>query len=175
MRIQIDTSRSGSWYGNGANSTPLTTLKMALLAPMPSASVRDAGRGERRVAAHAAQRVARVLNHRLETRQAAAIAMRLADARDAAQFREGAAARLGGRHAGAEVVVDVQLQVAVELGVELALGAGAAEDAGEANQPGAGESHDGSSPVRKRVMIAEVSSHCRVSRSICRRPARVSL
>ena len=33
------TSRSESVYGNGLNTTALTTLKMAVLAPMPSASV----------------------------------------------------------------------------------------------------------------------------------------
>ena len=36
------TSASGSGYGSGRSSTPLTTLKMALVAPMPSASVRTA-------------------------------------------------------------------------------------------------------------------------------------
>ena len=33
-------SRSGSGYGSGFSSTPLTTLKIALFAPIPSASVR---------------------------------------------------------------------------------------------------------------------------------------
>ena len=36
------TRRSGSAYGRGFNSTPLTTLKMALLAPIPRASVSTA-------------------------------------------------------------------------------------------------------------------------------------
>jgi hypothetical protein len=36
----MNTSRSGCGYGSGFSSTPLTTLKIALLAPMPSASVR---------------------------------------------------------------------------------------------------------------------------------------
>ena len=35
----MNTSRSGCWYGSGFNSTPFTTLKMALFTPMPSASV----------------------------------------------------------------------------------------------------------------------------------------
>ncbi len=39
---QTPTSRSGSWKGSGFNSTPRTTLKMAVLAPMPSASVSTA-------------------------------------------------------------------------------------------------------------------------------------
>ena len=36
------TRRSGSGYGSGRSMTALTTLKMAALAPMPSASVRSA-------------------------------------------------------------------------------------------------------------------------------------
>jgi hypothetical protein len=36
------TMRSGSGYGSGRSTTALTTLKMAVVAPMPSASVRIA-------------------------------------------------------------------------------------------------------------------------------------
>ena len=36
------TSRSGSGYGSGCSSTPLTTLKIAVVAPTPSASVSTA-------------------------------------------------------------------------------------------------------------------------------------
>ncbi len=36
------TSRSGSGYGSGRSRIPLTRLKIAVLAPMPSASVRTA-------------------------------------------------------------------------------------------------------------------------------------
>ena len=38
----IRTSASASGYGSGRSSTPLTTLKIALVAPMPSARVRMA-------------------------------------------------------------------------------------------------------------------------------------
>src|SRR2546425_1147383 len=38
----IRTSRSGSRYGRGCNNTALTTLKIAVFAPMPSASVSTA-------------------------------------------------------------------------------------------------------------------------------------
>jgi hypothetical protein len=34
-----ETSRSGFWYGKGRNITALTTLKIAVLAPIPKASV----------------------------------------------------------------------------------------------------------------------------------------
>jgi hypothetical protein len=36
------TMRSGSGYGSGFSKTAFTTVKMAVLAPMPSASVRTA-------------------------------------------------------------------------------------------------------------------------------------
>ena len=36
------TRRSGAWYGNGRRSTALTMLKIAVFAPMPSASVSTA-------------------------------------------------------------------------------------------------------------------------------------
>ena len=38
-------SRSGCGYGSGLSITPLTTLKIAVFAPMPSASVRIGDRG----------------------------------------------------------------------------------------------------------------------------------
>ena len=38
--LVMKSSRAGSGYGSGLSSTPLMTLKIALLAPMPSASVR---------------------------------------------------------------------------------------------------------------------------------------
>jgi hypothetical protein len=38
----MNISRSGCGYWSGCRTTPLTTLKIAVLAPMPSASVRIA-------------------------------------------------------------------------------------------------------------------------------------
>jgi hypothetical protein len=40
--LRTATSRSGRSTGNGRNTTALTTLKIAVVAPMPSASVRMA-------------------------------------------------------------------------------------------------------------------------------------
>jgi hypothetical protein len=40
--LVISTSWPGSGYGNGRRITPLTTLKMAVLAPMPNARVKIA-------------------------------------------------------------------------------------------------------------------------------------
>src|SRR5215211_1518957 len=42
--LPIATSRSGDGKGSGFSNTALTTLKIAVLAPMPSASVRTATR-----------------------------------------------------------------------------------------------------------------------------------
>jgi len=38
--LVMKTRRSGDGYGRGLRMTPLTTLKIAVLAPIPSASVR---------------------------------------------------------------------------------------------------------------------------------------
>jgi len=42
LAVQRKTIRSASRYGSGRRRTLLTTLKMAMFAPMPSASVRIA-------------------------------------------------------------------------------------------------------------------------------------
>ena len=42
QRLHTITRRSGSLYGSGDSSTARKTLKMALVAPMPSASVTTA-------------------------------------------------------------------------------------------------------------------------------------
>jgi hypothetical protein len=39
VRSHSDTSRSGSRYGSGLSNTALTTLKIAVFAPIPNASV----------------------------------------------------------------------------------------------------------------------------------------
>ena len=41
--VQLNASRSGSRYGSGRSSTPSTTLKIAVVLPMPSASVSHSG------------------------------------------------------------------------------------------------------------------------------------
>ena len=42
LSIHTIASRSGAGYGSGRSSTPLATLKIALLAPIPSAIVNSA-------------------------------------------------------------------------------------------------------------------------------------
>ena len=74
--------------------------------------------------------------------------MRLLGRLDAAKRDQRLPSRLGRRHAGAQVVVDVQLQVAGELVGELALGMGTAKERRYANRPGAKVlQHDASAPV----------------------------
>ena len=55
--------------------------------------------------------------------------MRFADARHAAKLGEGAAAGLVRRHAGADVVVDVEIEMALQLVGELALTASGRDEA----------------------------------------------
>ena len=60
---------------------------------------------------------------RLADGDGAAIAILLLDRFDGPELEAGGAQRLVAAHAGAEVVVDVKLEVALELGRELALAA----------------------------------------------------
>ena len=63
-----DTSRSGSGYASGRSITPLTTLKIAVIAPTPSAMVRTAtavNAGLRRSARSAKRRSAATLSRGL--------------------------------------------------------------------------------------------------------------
>ena len=61
QRLHTITRRSGSLYGSGDSSTARNTLKMALVAPMPSASVIDGDHGKAGLAAEGAKAEAEVL------------------------------------------------------------------------------------------------------------------
>ena len=115
----------------------------------------------------------------LEAGQTAAIAMGFPGAGNAADPDERLAARFVRCHAGADVVVGVQIDVALQLVGEVPLAGAGPNEAGDSRPPRAQRSHVSppysSLAARKRVMIADVSAHCRVSRSICFRPALVSL
>ncbi len=172
--------RSASANGSGFNTTALTTVKIAVLTPMPRprmtmpASAKP-GRLDQR-----ADAVAHVAQQRFKRRQAAAIAIRLLGALDAAERDHGAAAGLGRRHAGADVVVDMQLQVAFDLRRQFPLGSLRCRTRRTAAstrlvQISCQVLQSFPSAARNRVMIALVSSHWRVSRSICLRPALVNL
>ena len=190
--------RSASGNGSGRSTTASTTVKMAELTPMPRPRMRMPASANPGLRVSVRSAVAQIARERLEHREAAAIAIRLLRALETPQRDHRAAAGFVRGHPGAQVVVDVQLQMAVELRGELVLGAPPGERAGQSVDPGSdgfhrsvllttkrsqriGEPrahvsnpHHSSLGARKRVMIAEVASHWRVSRSICFRPAFVS-
>ena len=104
-------SRSGCGYPSGRRITPLTIEKIAVLAPMPSASVSTATVGEARTAAQHAQPVAHVARHIVEPRQAALIAQLLHRLRHAAGANAGRARRLTRRLAATLCVLGGELEM----------------------------------------------------------------
>ena len=124
LRSPTVTSRSGSAYGSGRSSTASTTVKIAVLAPMPSASVRSAASGEARRASQHADAVARVLPERVEERQAALIAPGLGDLRLAAELEPRRAAGRGRVEPAGAVALFEHLAVEGELGRQVARPAG---------------------------------------------------
>src|SRR5205085_3968922 len=97
---------------------------------------------------------------------------------DAAELDQGMAPRLGCRHAGAQVVLGVHLEVALQLLGQLPLALIPAKEPGHADGPAAQLSevhHDSLARSKKRARMSAVCSHSRVSRTTCLRPARVSL
>ena len=132
-------------------------------------------RREPRRAAHQTRAAAQILEGHVEPRQARAIAIAFLRLFDPAEAPEGPPACLVARHPGADVVVDVQLQVAFELVRELALAPVTSEKTEQPHARGANLSHDDCSPVaRNRARISLARSQSRVSRSTCLRPARVN-
>ena len=88
------------------SSTPLTTLKMAVLAPMPSAMVTITTKAKPRIARSVAQAVADVLHQRLAESRQPGVAHVVFHPVDCAEVLERARARASlGRHAAADVVL----------------------------------------------------------------------
>ena len=144
---------------------------------MPSASVRIAGACERRVFPQQARGVPQIPAERVERGNAAALPVLLLDDVDAAQLHQCVAARLGWCHTGAQVVVDVTLQVAVELFAEIPLEA--PPEQARQTQPRHAKDiparcYQVSLGARNRARISVVCSHSFASRAICFRPAFVS-
>jgi hypothetical protein len=130
---------------------------------------------ERRVPAQHARADAQVLHEMVERGESRAVPVVLPDLREAAEPDERLAPRLVRRHSGAQVVVDVHVQVALKLRVELGLVRPRHDRTGEPCQPRPERSHDEASPGEKnRAMIPVVRSQSRASRRSCRRPPRVS-
>ena len=171
---QTNVSQSGSGYGSGRSSTALTTLKMAVLAPMPSARTRIAA-----IAKPGRLRRTRTAYRRSRPRVSRAGRPRRSRYRSLVgsmppSFKHRLPARFLLRQAAPYAIVHVQLDVAVELGVEVAVAALRPEEPAQAKQPGAKPSHDCSFSDRNRSMMAVVCCQLRAAFSSCFRPARVS-
>ena len=145
----------GVAIGQRLHSAASTKAKMATLAPMPSASVRMAvavnpgvWRSWRIAKRRSCSRCSR--NGRCCARGRPAFVDSTPPS-----FRRARAARRLRRHARAEVVVDVHLEVAVELVGELALAARrCGDEAGQSRAITARRPpHDGSSDARNRARI----------------------
>ena len=105
--------------------TPFTIEKMAVLAPMPSASVSSATAVKPGAAPQHAQPVPHVARHVVEPRQAALIAQRLHRLRRRRRPRSRRARGVVGRRASALRVVGGQFEMQPELLLEIVDRAGA--------------------------------------------------
>ncbi len=156
-------------------STAWTTVKIAVFAPMPRASVAivTAAKPGFFASERAAKRrscQARSKNgRRRRSRTASFVTSRPPSLRDALP------PRFLRRHSAAHGVVDVHLDVRLELLGHVPLLASPPEEAGEPGEEPAHAPHARpSAGARKQARIAVVRSHSRVSSSTWRRPARVS-
>src|SRR6185369_2704223 len=130
---------------------------------------------EGRVLAELSEREAQILDRAFEEWNRSAIAVSFFCLIDATQLHYGDASCFLRRHPGADVVVDMHLQVTLELVGELAFTRVFQKQAFASQQPGA-QFHDWSSTGSKnRATIAVVWFHSLVSLSSCLRPERVSL
>ena len=96
------TTRSARQMCSELNKSPLMTLKIAVLTPMPSASVMTTVRAKSGLLAKAAHGVAAVLPEEFECDAYAVIAYRLFDLLDAAEVGERGATGFRRRHAGGD-------------------------------------------------------------------------
>ena len=179
---QTPTSASGSGYGSGLSSTPLTTLNTAVVAPMPSASVRMATMREAGRAPQRAQAVADVAQRVFEQRGPELVARALLDALHAAERARSACRRASsGVMPARDVLLGLLLDVEANLLVETALervaprrASGAAASASVMPIPHHRASAIPSSASSTRLTARDMRRHCASSSLSCRRPSRVS-
>ncbi|MNC84517.1 hypothetical protein D3C83_00730 [compost metagenome] len=114
----------------------------------------DRGGGEAGRFAQHADGESNVLAERVERGHAAAIAVGLARGLETARRRQRAAARLVGRDATPDLLVDLHGEMRLHFGLELAYSAPRCEQAGDTERPRAHRSHDASPGDRKRAMIS---------------------
>ena len=112
------TSASGCGYGSGRIITPLTTLKIVVVAPIPRASVPMAASAKPSVPAEHAGRESEVGRQPFEPADAVHLMDLLPNQERAPQLPPCSRVCRLRRHAGAHVSVDEQL----EMGLELTLG-----------------------------------------------------
>ena len=96
-------------------------MKIATLAPTPSASIDDDGAGREPLAAERADAVAQILQQRFEPGHHAHLPHVFRDPRDVAESPSRVGFGLRAAHPVAQVLLDAQRQVELQLRLELAL------------------------------------------------------
>ena len=142
--------RSPSRLGSGLSSTPRTTLKIAVFAPMPSASVMmttDVKAGLWRSARNANLTIVRDAR---DPRQAALIAHRVHGDRYASRREQSLSPRVVGMHAAPNVLGRLHLHVRLELFAQLVLGAWAGGGAAKTRPRTTKATHTRFAPRREK-------------------------
>ncbi len=122
-----------------------------------------------------AKRVAEIEEKILSKRKTLLGVVLLANGLGRAKLQCGLPARLGGRHAGAQILLSLQGKMLGHLFLEALVGAPSGGEVRETNEKAAQESHGRSSALtsKKRAMIAAVWFQSRVSACSCLRPVAV--
>ena len=122
-----------------------------------------------------AKRIADIEQKILSKRKTLLGVVLLANGLGRAKLQCGLPPRLGGRHAGAQVLLGLQGKMLGHLFLEALVGAPSGGEVREANEKAAQESHGRSSALtsKKRAMIAAVCFQSRVSACSCLRPVAV--
>jgi hypothetical protein len=119
----------------------------------------DGDDGKTGIPAKLAEAVAEVLGEFVDDADAPGVAALFFNLLNAAQFDERLAARICGRHPGAEVILNVHLEMALKLLGHLALVPLPAEQVAKANQNCPYSSHENCSSDCHSAYIAKVATH----------------
>jgi hypothetical protein len=120
-----------------------------------------------------AEAVTEIAEQRFQSRNAGPVAICLLRLLHAAEFQQSLAPRFFRRHARAEIVVDVQLQVGFDLRRDFALQTLFAKRTADTEQPRTQASHGWLPGAKKRAKTAIASVQSRVSCCARLQPARV--
>ena len=169
------TMRSGSGYGSGLSSTPSTTLKTAVAAPMPRPSVRIETSAKPWRAHEQARRRSAGRAEVFEKAGAKLVARGFLHLLDAAEAQQRRSPRLLRRHARTDVLGGLLLDMKTDLLVEPALDPRASEGAIRRVSSACGSIGPPQADVsRIRLTARDRRCQCVSSSSKCRRPAAVS-